>query len=362
MKRLLAALMMMANGTPALAATVTVQPYGDMADGKAVSGATLVNDRGMSVAVIGYGARITSIRVPDRHGKMENVVLSLPDLAAFEKTKRRFAAVCGRYAGRIGNAQFTLDGKTVQLSAGPGGYAIHGDPNGYDRRVWEVQGASDAKSVAAVLHLVSPDGDQGFPGRLEVTVTYRLMRKANRLAIEYEARGDAPTVLNLTNHVFFNLAGAGASGIAAHRFLIKADRYAEIDDHHVPTGIVSSVAGTPLDFRQEAGVGTSPSLDDSLIFQGGGGKMQSVAKIWDAQSGRHMEVRTTETSVQFFTGNGFDGSETGSEGRAYQRNDGFAFETQHLPDSPNHANFPSTVLRPGQVFRSVTDFTFSASP
>ena len=331
------------------AATVDIEPFGS----KGVA-ATLTNDRGMSVSVIDYGARITAINVPDRNGQFRNVVLSLKDPDGYLTTKRRFAAVMGRYAGRIGGARYSLDGQEVRLVAGPRGAAIHGDPDGFDRRFWAMHSEADRRSVSVVLSLTSPDGDQGFPGQMQVSVTYRLMKASNLLAIEYRATIDKPAPINLTNHAFFNLAGAGTAGIAGHLFQIDADRMLEADEALIPTGKILPVAGSKFDFRRPV---PPVEADNSLLFRHKG----TVARFEDPASGRVMVVRTTEPSVQLFTGNGFDGSEMGGEGRAYQRGDGFAFETQHYPDSPNHANFPSTILKPGQTFRSETDFVFTVS-
>ncbi|UGQ45775.1 aldose epimerase family protein [Massilia endophytica] len=334
---------------------ITVQPFGFMPTGEAVEKVTLANERGMRLSYIDYGATLLRADVADRQGRRRNIILNLPDLPSYLRTQRRFAAVIGRYAGRIGNARYTLDGVTIQLPANAKGTALHGDPHGYDKRLWKRRDFADAASIGSVYTLVSPDGDQGHPGRLEVSVTYRLLRKRDEFRIEYEARSDAPTVVNLTNHAYFNLAGAGSEGIASHRFRFGASRYAVTDEKKVPTGELAPVRGTPLDFTRPASAGANPAFDHSLVFDRPG----LVAVIDETESGRRMEVRTSEPSAQFNTGGGFDGSETGGEGRAYQRNDGFAFETQHLSDSPNQPGFPSTVLRPGQVFRSWTSFRFS---
>lgn len=350
---------------------ITVQAFGAMPSGQPVGRVTLENDLGMRLSYIDYGATLLAAEVADRHGRRRNVILGLPDLDAYLRTKRRFAAVIGRYAGRIGGARFTLDGRTVQLPANAKGMAVHGDPHGFDKRLWRRQDFADAASIGSIYRLVSEDGDQGFPGRVEVSVTYRLMRRSDEFRIEYGATTDAPTVLNLTNHAFFNLAGAGSAGMATHRFRILASRYAVTDAQKIPLGGLAGVAGTALDFRTPAGIaqrlaagdpllGTPPGYDHALVFDHGSDGL--VAVIDEASSGRRMAIRSTEPSVVFFSGNGFDGSETGSEGRAYQRHDGFAFETQHLPDSPNQPQFPSTVLRPGQTYRSVTSFRFTALP
>jgi aldose 1-epimerase len=373
---MLAMLAMSAALPPAAGATgIRVQPFGITRDGQPVEKVVLENDRGMRLAYIDYGATLTAADVADRHGRRRNIVLSLPDLPAYERTQRRFAAIMGRYAGRIAGARYTLDGCSVQLAANSKGVALHGDPHGYDKRVWRRQDFADAESIGSIYRLHSPDGDQNFPGALEVSVTYRLLRRRDEFRIEYRATTDAPTVLNLTSHAFYNLAGAGSVGLATQRFRIAADRYAVTDGNRVPSGELASVAGTPLDFRRPASMaqrlqgaaaspllaptGGLPGFDHSLLFAKPAGACATVAVIDDLASGRRMEVRTSEPALQLNSGSGFDGSESGSEGVAYRRYDGFAFETQHLPDSPNHPGFPSTVLRPGQVFRALTSFRFS---
>ena len=350
---------------------IRAQAWGTLDGGTVVERVTLANRRGMRVAYIDYGATLVALEVPDRHGARANVLLSLPDLASYMRTSRRFGAVMGRYAGRIGAARFTLDGRVVQLVPNKNGYALHGDPNGYDRRLWTRRDFADAASIGSIFRLDSPDGDQQFPGRLQVSVTYRLLRDRNEFRIEYDASTDAPTVLNLTNHAYFNLAGAGSAGLSTHRFRIWADRYAETDAHRLPSGRLPTVTGTALDFRRPASMserlaasssallGAPPAFDHSLLFAKRDGAYGLVARIDEPGSGRRMEIRSSEPSVQLNSGNGFDGGEIGSEGRAYQRGDGFAFETQHLPDSPNQAAFPSTELRPGQRFHSVTSYRFS---
>lgn len=339
-------------------AGIRVEAYGVTQAGQPVEKVTLENARGMKLAYIDYGATLVQAQVAGR-----NVILSLPDLAAFEKTRGRYGAIIGRYAGRIAGGRYTLDGKTVQLATNARGTALHGDPDPYDKRVWKRQDFADRESIGSIYRLHSPDGDQNFPGALDVTVTYRLLRQRDEFRIEYQATTSAPTVLNLTNHVYFNLAGAAANTLQGHRFQIAADRYLETDAARIPTGAMLDVGGTPFDFRRAASVHARlPSVaggyDHSLLLAKPLGAFAPVARVQGG--GIRMEVGTSEPSVQLYTVNGFDGSETGSEGVAYQRYGAFALETQHLPDSPNHASFPSTALYPGQVFRSVTSFRFAA--
>ena len=355
----------------AVAGVPQVQDWGRTRSGVAVQKVALRNALGMQVDYVDYGATLTSIVVPDRHGRRLNVVLSLPTLAAYEANHHRYGAVIGRYAGRIGAARFTLDGQDVRLQANAKGVYLHADPDGYDKRVWRRHDFSETASLGSVYEMDSPAGDQRFPGRLRLLVTYRLMRRSNEFRIEYTATTDGPTVLNPTNHVFFNLAGAGAQGLGQHRFRIAADRYAVTDALRIPTGELASVHGTILDFSPPSSVaarlatgdallGQPAGFDHSLLFAHWDGRLRRVLRVDEQASGRRLDISSTEPSAQFNSGNGFDGDEVGSEGIAYQKHDGFAFETQHLPDSPNHAGFPSTRLEPGQVFRSVTVYRFSA--
>ncbi|WEF31382.1 aldose epimerase family protein [Pseudoduganella chitinolytica] len=369
MRSLLCVALLAAAGQ-AGATGIAVRPYGVTAAGTNVERVTLTNDRGMQLSYIDYGATIVAATAADRSGARRNVVLDLPDLAAYQRSTRKWGAIIGRYAGRIGGARYTLDGKTVQLQPNLRGLTIHGGPPGYEHRVWQRRDFADSASIGSVYTLVSPDGDQSFPGKLALRVTYRLLRASDEFRIEYEAVTDAPTVVNFTNHAYFNLAGAGSRGLATHRFQIDADRYAVTDANRVPTGELASVAQTPLDFRRPASaaarlqgpsalLGDPPGFDHSLVLTKAPGKLARVAVIDDTASGIRMTVGTTEPSAQFYTANAFDGKEVGSSGTAYERYDGFAFETQHLPDSPNQPAFPSTALRPGDVFRSVTSFRFT---
>ncbi|MEY3235293.1 aldose epimerase family protein [Aquidulcibacter sp.] len=353
------------------AAATNVEPFGLTSKGESVSQITLTNDRDMRVALISYGATLTTVEFADRSGKVHNVVLSLPDMASYERTQRRWGGIIGRYAGRIAGAQFQLDGVTHRLEPGRNGVTLHGGNNGYDKRVWAFRTHADARSVAAIFTLLSPVGDQGFPGALRLEVTYRLMRKANELRLEYRATTSAPTVVNFTNHAFFNLAGAGTGTIANHNLTIVADHYAPTDAIKIPTGELLPVVGTPLDFRQPQRVGqamdnnhpllaASKGFDHSYSFRRPASvRPQPVAILHDPVSGRRMTIATTEPGLQFNTGNGFDGTEVGSEGVAYPIYSGLALETQHLPNSPNQPIFPSTRLNPEKPFYSMTTYRFS---
>jgi aldose 1-epimerase len=353
------------------AASTRTESFGETSKGEGVSRIILTNDRGMRVAVINYGATLTAVDLADRSGEVQNLILSLPDMASHERTQRRWGGIIGRYAGRIGGAQFGLGGVTHRLESGRNGVTLHGGTNGYDKRVWSFRTRSDFRSIAAIFTLNSPHGDQGFPGALHVVVTYRLMRATNELRVEYRANTTAPTFINLTNHAFFNLAGAGTGTIANHDLTILADRYAPTDSIKIPTGQLLSVAGTPLDFIRKRRIGDaldpadpmlapSRGFDHSYIFRSLGDEgLRPIAILYDPTSGRRMRIATTEPGLQFNSGNGFDGTEVGSEGVAYPIYAGVALETQHLPDSPNQPQFPTTRLNPGQRFYSLTTYRFS---
>jgi aldose 1-epimerase len=355
----------------ALAASVAVEPFGLTSKGDRVSQVTLTNNRDMRVSLINYGATLTSIELADRTGQVQNIVLSLPDMAAYERTQRRWGGIIGRYAGRISGAQFQLDGVTHRLEPGRNGVTLHGGSNGYDKRVWAARTQTDVRSVSAIFTLLSLDGDQGFPGTLSLEVTYRLMRKANRLQVEYRATTTAPTVVNFTNHAFFNLGGAGNGTVANHNLVILADQYAPTDAFKIPTGRLLTVADTPLDFRRSRRVGQAMDINHPLLAPSKGFdhsyafrrtpsvRLRPIAVLHDPTSGRKMAIATTEPGLQFNSGNGFDGTETGSEGVAYAMYSGLALETQHLPDSPNQTTFASTRLNPDTPFYSLTTYSFA---
>lgn len=364
----LAAILLLAT-TPEAAvqhADVAAEAWGTTRAGMAVERFTLVNDRGMRVRAIGWGATLTAIEVPDRDGHAINVVLNLPDLAAYERSTRRWAGIVGRYAGRIDRSGVAIDGRTFRLEPGRNGVTLHGGGTSYDRRVWQGTRFSDARSIGVVFRLVSPDGDQGFPGRLDVSVTYRLARGSNDLTVDYRATTDRPTVLNLTNHGFFNMAGAGSGNVAGQILRLAAGRYAETDARKIPTGRLLSVAGTPLDFLGGASIGARDErvpggIDHSMVLPGGIG-LRPAATLTDPASGRRLDILTTAPSLQINTGGGFDRSETGGEGVPYAPGAGIAIETQSLPDSPHRPAFPSTLLRPGRVYRVTTVYRFSVLP
>ena len=297
-----------------------------------------VNALGMGVTLFDHGATLGAVSVPGRDGVFANVVLGLSDEEAYRRSRQRWG-IMGRYAGRL---------------SGPDGVILHGEPDPFDRRVWKRRNFEDSCSLGAVFSLETDDG-------LTVEATWRLMKQDNRLRLECRAETRTPTFINLTSHGFFNLAGAGSDGVASHRLTIAADRYAETDERKVPTGRLLPVDGTPLDFRRPASMGERlaempDAFDHSLVFTDSAPGLKDVLIVDEPVSGRRMEIATTEPSMQFFSGNNFDGSE------GYRQHDGLAFETQHLPDSPNQPHFPSTELKPGGVFHSVTSFRFSTLP
>jgi aldose 1-epimerase len=354
----------------ASAAEASRAPYGVTAAGEPVEVFTLRNDHGMVVKVLSYGGIITEIDAPDRKGQVTNVVLNLADLKAYE-ARANLGSLLGRYANRISGGGFTLDGARHDLPSAANGISSHGGPRGFSARVWSGTPFKKGKASGVALRYVSADGENGYPGQLAVTVTYTLT-DANALRVDYQATTDKPTVLNLSHHAYFNLAGAGT--IYDHQVQLLADRYTPIDARKLPVGDLAPVAGTPMDLRTPTRLGDRVTLDDPQIKLGGGydhnfvlkaskpGVPSLAARVRDPASGRVLEVWTTQPGLQLYTANGFDGSLKTKDGRAIVKGAGLALETQHFPDSPNHADFPSTVLRPGQTFHEITEFKFIAGP
>ena len=355
---------------PAAASGVAVVPYGVADSGESVRQVTLSNGSGMTVRIIGYGAIVTEIVVPDSKGRGANVALGFGGLAEYEARNGDYAfgATVGRYAGRIANARFQLNGREVRLTANDGPNALHGGPGPWFSKVWSVTPFQRGRDVGAVLRYTSPDGEQGFPGRVDATVTYTLTPR-NALRIDYEARADRPTVINLTNHSYFNLAGAGSGSVLGHRLQLFSDRLVETEGGGIPTGRFLPVRGTPFDFRRPNPIGERmamphPQMEGRRGFNHSwvlpsDGRLRLAARLSDPGSGRRMEVLSTEPSLVVYTGNWFSGRDKGAQGIVYRPHDGVALETQHLPDSPNRPEFPSTHLTPGEVFRSTTIYRFS---
>jgi aldose 1-epimerase len=335
--------------------------FGIMPDGDSVMLFTLENEKGITVKITNYGGIITEILTPDREGRMGNIVLGFDNLEQYLTGHPFFGALIGRYGNRIAGASFTLDGETYELAANDGKNSLHGGKKGFDKVLWDPEVISSDKRAALKLTYVSPDGEEGYPGTLKVVVTYELL--SDRLSITYEAETDKPTVLNLTNHSYFNLAGEG--DILDHILYINASCYTPVDGELIPTGELANVEGTPFDFRKPrvigeriAETGGSPAgYDHNFVLDGSPDGKVPAAKLMDPKSGRFLEVFTTEPGVQFYTGNFLDGT-LESNGRVFGVHSGLCLETQHFPDSPNKPEFPSTVLRPGEHFRSQTIFCF----
>jgi aldose 1-epimerase len=357
-----------ADGGP----TIVSRPWGTTANGTEVTRYTMANSSGMRVSVLTYGGIIQSLWVPDREGRQANVVLGYDNLADYLARSPFFGALIGRYANRIANAAFTLDGTTYALPANNNGNTLHGGPQGFDKRVWTGSSFANSDRVGVVLEYVSPAGEMGFPGTLDTHVTYTLT-KANALQIDYRATTDAPTVVNFTNHSYFNLGGEGSGTIYNHTLRINASNYTPVDSELVPTGDVSPVFGTPMDFTVKTPIGQrlrdkfqqliyAQGYDHNWVLDRSDGTgLQRAARVRDPDSGRVLVVRTTEPGVQFYSGNFLNGTIFGTSNRAYRQGDAFALETQHFPDSPNQPTFPTTVLRPGEVFTSSTVYRFDAN-
>ena len=346
---------------------VTEKSFGTMPDGTEVNAYELTNAQGMSAMVIDYGAILVSLEVPDRGGKLGDVALGFDDLDSYLKRSPMFGSTVGRYANRIGGARFTLDGIEHKLTANAnaGKNHIHGGRSKrFDKVVWKGQAFQNSEEAGVRFTYLSADGDEGFPGNLDCIVTYTLTNR-NELKISYEAVTDKPTIVNLTNHSYFNLAGAGSRDVLAHKTMINADFYTPGDKALIPTGEIHSVKGTPLDFTEPETIGArieqlteTRGYDHNYVLKNSDGSLVLAARVSEPTSGREMTVHTTEPGVQFYTANGMKGVK-GKGGKIYDRYYGFCLETQHFPDSPNKPHFPSTVLRPGQKYRTMTIFTFS---
>lgn len=327
----------------------------------------------ISAAILSFGAIIQELRVPDREDNPANIVLGFNDVERYFSKHPHFGAVVGRYGNRIGGAQFDIAGETFHLTPTHGNNTLHGGKRGFDVHPWESEAFEVGDAVGVRLWRVSPDGEEGFPGRLTATVTYTLTAD-NALRVDYEATTDKPTVHNLTNHSYFNLAGEGSGTVEDHVLMLNADRFTPTNDEQIPTGEILSVEGTPFDFRTPRALhdpirdGSSKQLvaglgiDHNMVIERPEGDMSLVqaAVLRDPESGRVMTVETTQPGVQVYTGNQLTGAIVGYSGRLYRQTDAICFETQHFPDSPNQPQFPSTVLRPGDHYTSTTFFRFSS--
>ena len=352
-------------------AGVTRAASAALVNGKPIEIFTLTNAAGVEVKAITYGGIITSWRVPDRNGQIADIVLGYDDPAGYLKNNSPYlGAIIGRYGNRIGKAQFVLDGRTYALAANNGVNHLHGGRIGFDKVLWDGQAVRGGGGVGVAFSRTSVDGEEGYPGNLKVRVTYTLTDK-NELVVAYEATTDKPTVVNLTQHTYFNLAGQGSGDILGHELRINADRFTPVDAGLIPTGELAPVDKTPLDFRKPTMIGLRIGSDHPQMQYGGGYDhnwvlarsgpgLSLAAEVYESRSGRTLQVRTTEPGLQFYSGNFLDGTITGKDGRVYLRRYGFCLETQHFPDSPNKPTFPSTTLRPGATYRSRTVFTTGA--
>jgi galactose mutarotase-like enzyme len=354
---------------PAMAgARVRREPFGQLPSGSGIEGYTLTNAHGMAVRVLTYGGILQAIRVPDRSGQLGDVVLGHDSLAGYLRDSPYFGALIGRYGNRIAKGTFTLDGRVYRLATNNSPNHIHGGVIGFDKVVWQAEPFErDRESGVALTH-TSPDGDEGYPGTLVARVTYTLT-DGNELIVDYQATTDRPTLVNLTQHSYFNLTGGGARDVLGHEVEISADRFTPVDATLIPTGALTPVAGTPFDFRTPVALGARIEQPDAQLRAGGGYDHNFVlnrpgpglflaARVFEPTTGRTLEVRTTEPGLQLYSGNFLDGTITGKGGRGYARRSGLCLETQHFPDSPNHPDFPTTILRPGERYRSRTVYTF----
>ena len=358
----------MISALPEAVPSVQREPWGSLPDGRPVEQITL-RAGVLELRVITYGAIIVSLRVPDRDGAQDDVVLGHDKLEGYLTDSPYFGALIGRVANRIAHARFSLDGVTYRLPQNDGEQHLHGGVRGFDKVLWAATSYARASGAGVALEYTSPDGDQGYPGTLQTRVEYRLTREGE-LEIEYSATTDRTTVVNLTQHSYFNLGGARSNDILAHELTIHAERFTPVDDRLIPTGAMAAVGGTPFDFRTPRRIGARiAESDDQLRFAGGydhnfvlrsrnGGDLTHALRVAEPLTGRTLDVYTTEPGLQFYSGNFLDGSIRGKGGRRYEHRAGFCIETQHFPDSPNQVGFPSVVLQPGQRYHSHTVLAF----
>ena len=346
------------------------ESFGKLPDGTEVDSYTLTNKNGVEVKITNYGATVTSIKVPDRSGKMDDVALGYDNIAGYLAKNPHMGSLAGRYANRIANGEFKLGGKTITLAKNNGPNHLHGGPNGFYKQLWKASDASGAAGAAVRMTYLSKDGEENYPGNLEATVTYTLTDQ-NELKIEYSATTDKETVVNLTNHSYFNLAGAGNGDILGHQLKINAKQTTPVDKTMIPTGKLADVAGTPFDFSKLTAIGArigdpheqiviGNGYDHNFVLDTGGKLDVQTVEVYERTTGRVMEVFTDQPGVQLYTANFLDGTITGKGGKTYPRRGAFCLETQHYPDSPNKPNFPSTVLKPGEKYQTTTIYKFSA--
>ncbi len=355
-----------AIGIEAKAASIQKEAWGTV-DGKPVDLYTLTNANGLEAKITNYGAIVTSLKVLDRNGKLGDVVLGYDNLKDYVENSPYFGAIVGRYGNRIGGAKFSLDGVEYTLAANNGPNHLHGGIKGFDKVVWKARGITSDNGVGLELTYLSPDGEEGYPGNLSVTVTYTLTDD-NELKIDYFATTDKKTVVNLTHHSYFNFVGSG--DILGHKLWLKASRFTPVDEGLIPTGELRSVIGTPMDFTRPFAIGARIEQDYDQLKYGFGydhnwvldkrpGEMALAGSLYEPVTGRFMEIYTTQPGIQFYSGNFLDGTITGKRGVIYEFRNALCLETQHFPDSPNKPDFPSTVLKPGEEYRTTTIYKFS---
>jgi len=342
---------------------IQTERFGTTPDGREVTRFTLRNRQGMRVDIIDYGAIVTAIETPDKEGKLGDVVLGFDNLEGYIPNDPHIGGIVGRFANRIANGTFTLDGQPYRLAQNDPPHHLHGGSTGFDRVLWTAQPLPGQQAVK--LRYQSPDMEEGYPGNLTATVVYTLTED-NSLRIELSATTDKATPVNLTNHSYFNLSAGQVNHIRNHVVQIHAGRYTPVDETFIPTGIIASVQGTSLDLTRPRAIGEfihqlpGGGYDHNYVLQGPAGEMKQAATVFEPTSGRLLEVFTTQPGIQFYTGNFLDGTLAGKQGARYTRHYGFCLETQHFPDSPNQEDFPSTILRPGQTYRQTTVYKFSA--
>ncbi|HEV2320381.1 MAG TPA: aldose epimerase family protein [Verrucomicrobiae bacterium] len=353
--------------------SITHEPFGKTQDGQPVEIYTLQNDNGMVVRILTYGGIIQTVKVPDKNGQMGDVALGYDTLDGYLTNSPYFGALIGRYGNRIAKGHFTLDGKEYTLFTNNVPNSLHGGRIGFDKRVWTVDKADvGRRGPELVLSYTSPDGEENYPGTLQVTATYTLLDNENTLRLRFRATTDKDTIVNLTGHSYFNLAGQGQGTILDQIVYIDADNYTPVDSTLIPTGEIAPVAGTPFDFRTPTAIGARINEDnEQLKFAGGydqnfvmnhpAGKLGLDARVTDPKSGRVLEIDSTSPGLQFYSGNFLDGTIVGKGGAIYLHRGAFAMEPQHYPDSPNHPNFPSTVLHPGEVYHNTIVYKFSVA-
>jgi len=349
------------------ATKMTSTDFGTTPDGVTARIYTLTNKNGLEARITNYGGIVVSLKTPDRNGAMGDIVLGFDSLTGYISSPSPYlGALIGRYGNRIGHARFTLDGVEYKLAANNGENSLHGGTHGFNQKIWTARELADG---GLELTYLSKDGEENYPGNLKVVVVYRLT-DSNELKIDYSATTDRATVLNLTNHSYFNLKGEGQGDILGHLVALNANRFTPVDAGLIPTGELRPVSGTPFDFTKSTAIGArieqndeqlklGKGYDHNWVLNNGGKSLSVAARVVEPASGRVLEVYTTQPGVQFYTGNFLDGTIKGKGGKAYQQRYGFCLETQHFPDSPNKPKFPSTVLKPGQRFHSTTVFRFS---